>query len=101
MTAYAQEPIELKVQGQKVSVRASGTDPELVREVVAIASNKLAEAEARAKGSSVAPHQLALIALLEVTEEYVKARGRFLDYQAELEQRIDSIAAQLPSSDSV
>lgn len=72
----ALQPVELKILGQKVNLKTEG-DPEVVREVMALAQERLTAAESNAKGA--APHQIAILALLDITEAYVQARGHFVD----------------------
>jgi cell division protein ZapA (FtsZ GTPase activity inhibitor) len=76
---------EIRLLGQKVVLKPSETDPEIVRQVVQLATAKLNEAESRSQGA--APHQIALIALLDLAEEYIKAKKRTVDFKRQLDEK--------------
>jgi cell division protein ZapA (FtsZ GTPase activity inhibitor) len=76
--------IEVKLLGQKIVLRTAG-DPELVREVVDLVTIKLRESEGR--GKSPAPHHVALLALLDLAEEYVKAKRRAADHRQQVDDK--------------
>ena len=95
MSASSNNPIEIKLAGQKIVLRASETDPELLREIVELVSVKIKNAEKRGKG--VASHQVALVALLDLAEEYVKAKHRTSEFKREMNSRSDSLMRILES----
>ena len=76
-----QNQIDFNFLGQKVVLKTEG-DPALVKDVVALAKLMLKDAERRSK--NVAPHQVALLALMDLAEEYVKARARLAEYKQEM-----------------
>jgi cell division protein ZapA (FtsZ GTPase activity inhibitor) len=77
--------VELKLLGQKLVLRPSETDPELIKEVIELVTKKVTEAESRTK--TAAAHQIALLALLDLAEEYCKAKRRTRDYQRDVEDK--------------
>lgn len=88
---------EVKLLGQKIVLKSSETDPDTIHEVVQLVTLKLAEAELRSKGA--APHQVALVALLDLAEEYVKAKKRTLEFKQQVDdkstQLLDLVEAEL------
>ena len=57
----------------------------MIRQVLQLVSLKVSEAEKRSKGA--APHQIALLALLDLAEEYIKAKKRTLDFKQQLDDK--------------
>ena len=78
---------EIHLLGQRMVVKCSNTDPEVASEVIELVSARVLEAEKRVKGKSVAPHQVMLLALLDLAEEYLEAKRRTAQYQGEVESR--------------
>lgn len=78
-------PIEIRLLGEKISLKSSG-DPELVKEVIEIVRIRIREAEKRVRGT-VPPHHVAMIALLEMAEEYVQAKHRALNYRSQVDEK--------------
>jgi cell division protein ZapA (FtsZ GTPase activity inhibitor) len=76
---------EVKLLGQRIVLKSSETDPEVIRQVLQLVTLKINEAEARSRGA--APHQIALIALMDLAEEYVKAKKRTLDFKRQLDDK--------------
>lgn len=76
--------VEVRLLGQKVALKSQG-DPDRVREVVDLVSERLKEAEARARGT-MAPHHVALLAMLDLAEEYVSAKERFGRHQEQVQE---------------
>ena len=70
----------MKLAGQKIVLKASHGDPDLIREIVDLVSVKLKNAEKRGKGT--AAHQVALVALMDLAEEYIRAKHRTLNSSA-------------------
>jgi cell division protein ZapA (FtsZ GTPase activity inhibitor) len=83
--------LEVTLLGQRIVLKSSETDPEMIQQVLQIVSAQLSEAESRSKG--MAPHQVVLLALLDLAEEYVKAKKRTLEFK----QQIDSKSSKLLS----
>ncbi|MEK6704635.1 MAG: cell division protein ZapA [Bdellovibrionota bacterium] len=71
--------------GQKITFKSSEADPAIVDEIVKLVSAHLKNAELRSKGG--VPHQVALLALLDLAEEYVMARHKIEGYQHKLVER--------------
>jgi cell division protein ZapA (FtsZ GTPase activity inhibitor) len=84
--------------GQRIVLKSSETDPEVIKQVLSLVSDKLTEAEGRSRGT--APHQIALLALLDLAEEYVKAKRRTLDFKQQVDdksnQLLNLIEAEFP-----
>ena len=76
---------EVRLLGQRIVLKSSETDPEVVREIVQLSTLKLTESEARNRGA--APHQIALMALLDLAEEYVRAKTRTIDFKQQVENQ--------------
>jgi len=91
--------LELDFIGQKIALKTEG-NPELVSEVIELATIKLKDAERRGKGAP--PHKLALLALLDLCEEYIRSKKRFQENRQNLttrsEQLIELIEAELNES---
>ena len=82
---------EVKLLGQRIVLKSSETNPEVIDQVLKLVTMKVAEAEKRSKGA--APHQVALVALLDLAEEYIHAKNRTL----ELKQKWDDKSSKLIS----
>ena len=76
--------VQLEFCGQKLGLKTKG-DEEFVNEAVELAKLKLADATARGKGA--APHQLALIALFDLAEDYVRAKRRTQKHKEQLNEK--------------
>lgn len=68
------QSVEIKLLGQKITLKFTG-DSKDTEEVIRLVSQKLADAEKR--GKSLASHQVALLALLDLAEENVQVRKHF------------------------
>ena len=90
---------EIRLLGRRIALKTSDDDPAFVAEVLDLVSSRLDEAEKRAKGTQV-PHQVALLALLDLAEEYVRAKRRTQDYQAELTRHAEELMQMLQLRES-
>jgi len=90
--------IEIDFMGQKISLKTQG-DPEIIKEVVELVSLKLEDVRVRSKSS--VPHQVALLALLELSEEYVKAKKKFSDHKKKLEDKTSKMKMVLQKNMSL
>ena len=95
MATSTSTAVEIKLAGQKIVLKASEADPVLLREILELVSTKIKNAEKRGKGS--ASHQVALVALLDLAEEYIKAKHRTAEYKREMNSRTDSLIRVLES----
>jgi hypothetical protein len=84
------QTIELRLLGQKIALRTSDTDPRRVQEVVDLVSTKLKLAEKRAP-KGIAPHQLTLLALLDLAEDHLRARERTVEFKKKVDERSSSL----------
>ncbi len=81
--------VELDFLGQKLTLKTE-SDFEIVQEAVAIAQIKLKDAAYR--GRSMAPHHTAILALLDVCEEYVRSKRRFTEHRKQVLDRTDRLS---------
>lgn len=79
------QTIELILMGQKIVLRTSA-DPKHVEAVTALVKERLAVSEKRLKGSN-APHLAAVLALFDLSEEYIEAKKRTADHLASVEDQ--------------
>lgn len=86
-------PWELRFAGQRIALKTSQKDPEIADEVLSLVSSRLKKAEGRTRAS--APHHIALLALLDLAEEYAAAKRRTQDYQNEVAAKAGEILKQL------
>ncbi len=76
--------IEISFLGQKMMFKASG-DPEKNTEVLELVTKKLLSAESRAK--NLAPHQIAILALLDLAEDYIQAKTNTKKFKLNMDQK--------------
>jgi cell division protein ZapA (FtsZ GTPase activity inhibitor) len=81
--------VELHVFGQRIVLKHRADNPELVARVVELVSAKIGEAERKAPGS--APHQVALVALMDLAAEYIQAKERTLEFKREVDAKTGQI----------
>jgi cell division protein ZapA (FtsZ GTPase activity inhibitor) len=89
MSKLAQQTIEIPLMGQKVILKTHA-DPKLVEEVTALVRERLNESEKRVKNTG-APHLAALLALFDITEDYIEAKRKVAANQNELKDKISQI----------
>jgi hypothetical protein len=75
-----QSSYELKLCGQKILLKAPDADSEVADQVLELVSRKLKEAEGRTS-KSTAPHQVTLLALLDLAGEYIKAKQKTVEFK--------------------
>ncbi len=85
ITQTAARAMEIELKGERIALRSTGTDPELVREVLALVSRRLKDAESRGRGAPA--HQVVLLALLDLAEEYIRASQRLSDHQILMDEK--------------
>jgi hypothetical protein len=88
---------EIRLLGERITLRTTDNDPEFTAEVVELVSSRLEAAEKRIKGEK-SKYQVTLIALLDLAEEYVRAKKRTADFKAEIERRSDELLNQIEKS---
>ncbi|MGE0615261.1 MAG: cell division protein ZapA [Bacteriovoracia bacterium] len=86
---------EFEFLGQKIQLKSEG-DPEMIREVTDLAAMKLRDANVRSKGA--AAHKVALVALLDLAEEYVRAKRKATDHRAEVTEKSKKLLSAIESS---
>ena len=86
--------IELNFLDQKIPLRSEGED-DSVQQIVDLAELKIKDAERRANGA--APHKVALLALLDLAEDYVKSKARAADYKKEMFDKSENLIKILDS----
>ena len=77
--------MEVKLLGQKIVLKSTEADPEMIRQVVQLATARLSEAETRSRGAP--PHQIALLALLDLAEEYLRAKKKTSELKTQLDEK--------------
>jgi len=96
------QPIELSLFGQKIRVKRRvppdsddvAESPELVDQVVKLVQKKVKEAESRS-ALGAAPHYIAIVALLDLAAEYLKAKARTEDFKKDVELKTAELLAVL------
>lgn len=90
--------MELQILGQSLPIRTN-EDTELARAVMKIAQSRIEIAEAKVAQSKLAttPSHVLTLALLEIAEEYVKAKQRFEDFKRDTESKLDLLMDQVES----
>ena len=81
--------VEVSFLGQRVRLKSADAGSDSIREVAEFVTRKLSDAEARSRGGPA--HQAALVALLEVSEDYLAAKKKV----SELLQKIRDKSAEL------
>jgi cell division protein ZapA (FtsZ GTPase activity inhibitor) len=89
MAKLANQVIEIPLMGQKVILKTQA-DPKLVEEVTALVRERLGASELRVKNAN-APHLAVLLALFDITEDYVEAKRKVQEHQTELLEKIQQI----------
>lgn len=77
---------EIRLLGQRIALKTTDNDPEFTAEVVELVSGRLEAVEQRLTGQK-SRHQVTLLALLDLAEEYIRAKKRTAHYKAEIEAR--------------
>jgi cell division protein ZapA (FtsZ GTPase activity inhibitor) len=81
---------EIRLLGERITLRTTDNDPEFTAEVIELVSNRLEAVEKRLAGQK-SRYQVTLLALLDLAEEYVRAKKRTAQYKAEIEDRAAEI----------
>jgi cell division protein ZapA (FtsZ GTPase activity inhibitor) len=89
----SQNKIEIELLGQKIVMRTSESNSELLEEILDLVRTKVKSAEKRIKTN--APNQVLLLALMEVTEEYVKAKHRTIQFKREVGEKSEHLLQML------
>jgi hypothetical protein len=95
MAKLSKQVIEIPLMGQKVILKTHA-DPKLVEEVTALVRERLDASEKRVKNTG-APHLAALLALFDITEDYVEAKRKVAANQTELMDKISQIQTWIDS----
>ncbi len=80
---------EIKLLGTKTVVRTDTSDPELADQIIDLVNRKLRRAELRMKIQS--PQQVALLALLELAEEYLHAKRKTAEFKRQYSARTSKL----------
>ncbi len=92
--APAKGTFEVQVAGLRVPLRSMGPDTALAREVARLVSERIAEAEKRIK-TGAAAHQVALLALMDLGEEYLLARKRTEEFRKSVEEQTRALVERI------
>jgi hypothetical protein len=80
--------VEFTFQGQKISLLSKG-DPNQIAEAVDIATQKLMEVQEKASGAPL--HKVAIVALLDLAEQFVQARRQVAEYQTSIQDKTEEL----------
>ena len=86
--------LEVSIQGQRIPLRARDDRAEKVQSVIELVSQRLREAEKRSK-TSTAPHQVALLALLDLAEEHLMMREKTELFKKAMSEKSDRLISLL------
>lgn len=84
----AKQIVTLTFMGERISLK-SDNDTDLIQDIVDLATIKLSDAEKRASGSP--SHQVALLAVLDIAEEYIRAKRRAADHRKVLAEKSERL----------
>src|ERR1700722_17062138 len=90
----AQPALEVSIQGQRIPLRAREDHPEKVHEVIELVSQRLRDAEKRSR-TSAAPHQVALLALLDLAEEHLLMKERTETFKRAMSEKSERLISLL------
>ncbi len=92
--------IEIRLLGARVPLRVTEGEPHRIQEVVDLVTRRIADAEARVQkgGAQVQPQHVALLALLELAEDYLDAKRAVGVHLQEVESRTRELLSLLPDS---
>jgi cell division protein ZapA (FtsZ GTPase activity inhibitor) len=76
---------ELNVFGQKIVLKHKLGDPKLVQQVIALVTSKIEEAQSRTKAAP--PHQVTLLALMDLAAEYIQAKERTEEFRQQVDAK--------------
>ena len=76
--------LEIQLLGKRISLK-TGADPELAREVIELASERIQAAEKRSKDQT--PQNVLLLALLDLAEAHVRAKRRVAAHQQQIDEK--------------
>ncbi|MEN9723467.1 MAG: Cell division protein ZapA [Pseudomonadota bacterium] len=85
--------VEVDILGERLKLRAS-EDPSLVSEVAEIVRCRLHEANRRLSGSPN-KNRVLLLALIDLAEEYVKAKQRTVAHRMKVNAKLSEVRASL------
>jgi cell division protein ZapA (FtsZ GTPase activity inhibitor) len=90
----AQTALEVSIQGQRIPLRAREDDPGKVQEVIELVSQRLRDAEKRSR-TSTAPHQVALLALLDLAEEHLLMKQKTEIFKRTMSEKSERLISLL------
>ncbi len=80
--------VELTFLGQKISLISKG-EPAQIAEAIDLATQKLMYIQERSPGAPV--HKIAIVALLDLAEQFIKARKEVAEYQVALQAKTEEL----------
>lgn len=87
--------VNIELLGQKIIFK-SDADPAHLQRVVEFAEARINQALSQAQGKGVqAPHWIALLALLEVSDDYLQAKEKFSELQSRTQAQVERIQVLL------
>jgi hypothetical protein len=88
--------MEISIQGQRIPVRSGQEDPDKAQAAIELVAEKIREAERRSKPST-APHQIALLALLDLASDHVRMREKTAAFQRNMSEKSGRLISLLES----
>ena len=92
------ETFELRLMGQKISLKTQG-DPDKTRAVLELVGVRIAAVEKRVKHTTQPAH-VALLALLDIAQEYVQSKERVGLYKDQIAKKSKRLVELLESAKS-
>lgn len=92
------QTIEIRILGQKTVLRATDGDPARLREITELVNSLVKSAEKRIPKGTAAPHQVLLLALMDLAEEYIDSREQVVAFKSEVDQRAGRILELIEAS---
>jgi|GEM_PF-2393308 len=86
--------VELKILGQKISVKSPLAEPERMQQVADLVADRIKEAEAKT-GPGAAVHHVTLLALFYLAEEYLASQDRASDHFDRIERKHSELLTAL------
>ena len=91
MNRTTNRAVNIELLGQKITFK-SDANPEHLDKVIQFAEQRISDAMSKAQGKGVqAPHWIALLALLDVCDDYLQAEERFGELQSKTRTQVERI----------
>ena len=81
--------VEVNLLGQKLVLKTAEQNSAEFQAIIDLAKRKLEEAQSRAKNAPL--HQVAFLALLDLAEEYIRAKNSTENFQAGINEKASEL----------